>query len=301
MRHLILVSVFAIGLVLRVSTAAGAMEENNQFINTNNNNNNNAAASSSASASVPVYNTVVTPEPQRFVQPAPNNNVNNTNVVVGPNAVGVQKGEVAYGPRNHYTTYDEGDAASVLGTHEYHAGPRASITPMIGGVIYGGGWKDYVNNTVSLGVAIDIPVSYLLSFELEGGYARFTRSFLWGQGRGFDVWDGGGSLKVYFTRGVVRPYVGAGMLANYYDGMMFPGTYGRLASSQLIGSGQLLGGAEISLSEGISIGARAAWIVPMINRPYTFDNAFTPAPGTADASMINTSFYKLMGTVSIAL
>jgi hypothetical protein len=69
----------------------------------------------------------------------------------------------------------------------------------------------------------------------------------------------------------------------------------------VLGSAQLLVGADVMVSSSVGIGVRGAWLIPVINRPLEADVGNKAAPGFEEAAAMNTSFYRIMGSVSIAL
>lgn len=283
-----------------------------------------AAASSSASSSASSNNDWVQEESldnnqTTQVQPSQaiqnNNNITvgnpgsvNNSSAMGPN--GPTQGAIVTGPvaapgaLAYGSSYD--DASSVLGTRQHHRSyfERVSLIPMVGGSMYATRWNDHIGNSYTFGLAVDVPVSPLVSAEIEGGYARYNISYSYNPAyvynHDFDQFLLGVNTKIYLIRGVFRPYIGGGLTGVYYDNMThgpyYPGRY-----SQWIGMGQLLTGADISLSDDIAIGARGAWLIPMFNRPVTSDNGVYSQPYYEEAGAINTSFYKLMATLKVAL
>lgn len=191
----------------------------------------------------------------------------------------------------------------------YHSEPIYGITPTIGTMWWGGGWGPYITNQYALGLLVDFPLSRSVSLEIEGAYANNRINYISPGGYGhhtFDQFMAGGNGKVYLWRGVINPYVGAGITGIYYSGMrgVQMGYPGIQQYNQLVGSGQLLVGSEVGVSENITLGARGSWLLPLINRPLNQDypggpTGRTASPGFEEAAAINTSFFRLVGTVRV--
>lgn len=245
----------------------------------------------------PTYQTVA---PSQAIQ-------NNNNINLGPNAHNanvmangpVASSSIAYGSA-------EADAATVLGTKHRHsdAYSRVSIMPMVGGSFYSGRWNDHIGNAYTFGLIVEAPLNPYLSFEAEGEYAQYNISYSYNPAylynHDFQQYQIGGNLKGYLTRGTFRPYLGGGLAGIYFNNMTH-GPYFPAPYSTWVGFGQLMGGADIVVSEDISIGGRAAWLIPMFNRPGTVDNGVYSAPYYEEAGAINTTFYRLMATLKVAL
>lgn len=321
MRNAALILVLMLGFALKASTVLGA--ENDGFTEVESSNdvahyvparpaaNANAAAAASASATSDGQqwdNTYVEPTQNQTIQnnnnitvgsPATAANVNSMNqgVVPGPQPV-VAAGAVAYA---------NDDVSSVLGVKEAYVyrQHRLGLTPLIGGSWYATNWNDHIGNNYTFGLILDIPMNSYLDFELEGGYARYNISYGYAPGMPpyshyFNQYLFGSNLKTYLIRGDFRPFIGGGLMGVCYENMS-RGPAMPVAYNQCIGSAQLLAGAEFDVSRDIALGVRGAWLIPMFNRPYTMSNAYTSAPGYEEAAAINTSFYKLMATMRIAL
>lgn len=334
MRYLALVLVFAACLFVKASTVMGAeptygdpieLQDNTSNNNNNNNNNNNsasAAAAASASAVPQINNYSYAPPPTTMPAPPPlpQNQAatveNNNNITFGSQSPIVQgratgpgaqaSPSVAYRSRAHYGNPEEAADIIEAKEHEEHHEHLTTITPMIGGAWYAADWSNVMHNSYSLGLGIEYPLSGLVSIEGETGYSRYTMDYLTPNPfnprvtHNVNQFNFGGNLKLYLTRSSFRPYFGAGLMGLYYDNMLERHRYFDRYYSQMIGAGQLLGGADICIASGVSVGMRGAWVVPLFNRPQTFDNGAASLPPYQEASAINTSFYKLMGTVSVA-
>lgn len=191
------------------------------------------------------------------------------------------------------------------------------ITPMFGGAIFNGAWAANTRNQFGLGLGVEIPVSPYLGFEIEGGYNKYRVAYtVTGTGgpvagakvhNEFDLFLLGGNGKIYLSKTKLRPYIGAGLTAMLYDNM-----YGALASggmgqySTLIGSANLMFGLDLAVSDSLSFGARASYLVPVINRPFSaiaWDPVagVTAAPGVEEAALIQQNLWRIMGTMTVHL
>jgi len=182
---------------------------------------------------------------------------------------------------------------------------RYSLIPMVGGSWFGSQWGNNISNRYTFGLALDIPFTEFLSGEVESGYGRYSISYssapalAWKHD--FNQFILGGNLKVYFLRGWLRPYAGVGLMAVYYDSMSRGPYFPYQNYSTWVGEGQAFVGADFRIMDGISLGCRAAYLIPLFNRPATLDNGIVSAPGYEEAAAINTSFYKVMATVKVSL
>lgn len=199
---------------------------------------------------------------------------------------------------------------------------RTSIIPMVGTAGYLGnsnsygmrGWNNQVYNQFAFGLGVDIPVAPLFSTEVEGGFAQYTTNYalpiaprpgiIIGAPHVFNQWNLAVDGKFYFVRHhIFRPYVGLGLMGLYYEDMMrpmAPPPFQRY--NQFVGAGQAILGADVSVSQDIGIGIRGALVQPLFNLPMTANTwVGTSAPGYEDAAIINSAFYKLMGTVRVNL
>lgn len=318
MRHAALILVLSLGFALKASTVLGADEftevESNDVAHYRQMPNNGAAASAAASASASSdgqewdnnnnYGNYQNSEPVQSIQ-------NNNNITVGGTAANANQMNRGYVPNPPVVAgavaYVNDDVSSVLGVRErvYDRYSRLSLTPMVGGSWYATNWNDHIGNNYTFGLALEIPMNPYLAFEIESGYAKYNISYGYAPGyppytHFFNQYLIGGNLKAYLTRTDFRPFVGGGIMGVCYEGMS-RGPSMPVAYSQCIGSAQLLAGAEYVASDSVAIGIRGAYLIPMFNRPYTMSNAYTSAPGFEEAGAINTSFYKLMATLRVAL
>ena len=199
---------------------------------------------------------------------------------------------------------DESEAVAVLGVRhreERRAG-TVGLIPLFGWSTYTGTWGNYVSNSYSTGLILDLAVNPFFSLEAEGSYGEYQTIYSAVGPHRFKQYGIGGNLKVYLTRGFLRPYHGAGILGNYYENMFnVDPYYGRLRNySQWVGSGQIVGGADLELVNNISIGARAAWIKPIFNQPQTVEGYPVVPPAFADAALMNVSYFRFLGTVKVS-
>lgn len=190
------------------------------------------------------------------------------------------------------------------------------ITPMIGGAVYNGAWANNTRNQIGLGLALEFPVSSFLAFELEGGYNDYKVAYKHGLPgssdpefrHDFKTYMLGGNGKIYLTRTKLRPFVGAGLMAMMYDnmyGLTSNGTPGYF--STIIGVANLNFGLDMAVSDALSFGARASYLIPVINKPFTNatynnQNGLVEASyGVEEAALINQNVWRIMGTMTIRL
>ncbi len=189
-----------------------------------------------------------------------------------------------------------------------------SLIPMVGGAFYQNtnrynNWSDHITNNHTFGLALDIPITQKLSFELEGArgdydisyglydnYGNFSNRYVY---HSFQVYSLGGNLKLFpLNHAIFQPFLGLGML-----GMWFQNINGYNLNDPFVGSGQLMAGSDFVVSEGWALGIRGAWIVPMFNKPDAFSNVYgnTSAQGFEEASAVNSNFFRLLGTLRVDL
>lgn len=219
--------------------------------------------------------------------------VSDDSVMVVPSGKGTVAAEIQ---KENSATLSYEDRDSGNWNHQ----SRASLTPMIGGTGYATRWNEHIGNSYTFGLALDVPLNGYLSAEIEGSYGRFDISYL-SLIHNFNQYTMGGSLKVSpLAHKIFHPYAGAGMLAVDYDNMLgfHDGIYGPY--NQWIGSLQGFLGCDASVTQELALGIRGSYVIPVINRPTTLDNGYSSAPGYEEAAAINTSFYRVMGTVRVS-
>jgi hypothetical protein len=174
-----------------------------------------------------------------------------------------------------------------------------ALIPMAGGTMYQGRWNNHIRNNYTLGAALELSIIPLLSLEAEVAQGRYYISYL-GYGHNFTQYTYGGSAKFYLTRGVVQTYLGGGVLGLTYQNM----TYGINSNStfdRTVGAGQFLAGAEIALSNQVSLGVRGSYIAPLFNRVNAMNNGNYAYPSFEEYSAMDTAMYRLMGSLKISL
>jgi len=174
-----------------------------------------------------------------------------------------------------------------------------SLIPMVGGTVYQGAWNRHIRNNYTLGAALELSIIPLLSLEVEAAQGRYYISYS-NYGHNFTQYTYGGSAKFYLTRGVVNTFLGGGILGVTYQNM----TYGMNSFStydRTIGAGQILAGAEIALSQQVSLGVRGSYIVPLFNRLPVMSNGGYANPSFEEYSAMDTAMYRLMGAIKISL
>jgi outer membrane protein W len=187
-----------------------------------------------------------------------------------------------------------------------------TLSPLLGGAQFQGPWSVNVRNQYTFGLALDIPVTKYFSFEIEGGYGNYRIAYTPNPNLlvaySFNQFLLGGNAKVHLTssQSLVRPFVGAGLSALYYEGMsrMMPDG-SRAAHEHLLGAANLMVGVDVKLSESVSVGARGTYLMPLINRPFTANavgaSGLQAAAGYEETGFMNASMFRLLGSVSIAL
>lgn len=338
MRHLTLVLVFLLGLILKTSYAFGNETDSDADYEPNSEvahymsppvtaspvitqpipmssqpmpSASAAAAASATASSHTNHHEWVQVQPQSQTVAPVQSIQNNNNINLAPGSANVNtmgpNGPVhghASGPRvgtEVALVSAEAEAATVLGARHHNFDPyyRVSLIPMVGGSVYSGQWGNHIGNAYTFGLITDVPLTPYLNLEILGSYGQYNISYAF-YGHNFQQYEIGGDLKVYLTRGLFRPYLGGGVSGIHFANMT-TGPLTRIPYNQWVGFGQIMGGADIEVSEGIAIGGRAQWYLPMFNRPYTVDNGFLSAPGFEEAAAINTSFYRFMATLKVAL
>lgn len=171
-----------------------------------------------------------------------------------------------------------------------------AIIPMFGASTYSGRWSNHIGNAYTIGIALEVPVSERFSMELEGSRAESNvtySSFM----HDFNQYTLGGNGKFYLnnSQNSIRPYLGAGILGVYFENMRSQW----MTYHHWLGAGELLAGSDVRITDTLSLGARGAWIVPLFNRPQTLDNGYQSLPPYEENGAINTSFFKLMGTMKV--
>lgn len=174
-----------------------------------------------------------------------------------------------------------------------------TITPMVGTLGYVGRWGRHVDNRYAFGLALEQPLGERFGVELEGDYSRSYISYS-SFGHYFNRYGLAGNGKLYLMRGTFNPYVGAGLQANLYQNMSqgptFPANY-----DHWLGSGQVMAGGDVKVSNGVMIGVRGAYSHPLINKPLTVHNQVQSFPRYEESAAINTGFYRVLGAVKVNL
>ena len=178
---------------------------------------------------------------------------------------------------------------------------RIGLIPLVGTMGYNGFWGLHVQNYYSWGLGVDIPLSRLLSLELDASHSRNFVAYSF-YGHPFDLYSFGANLKMYFLRnGFFRPYASGGLstllYANMSRGPLMPVPY-----TSSVGAGQVAVGSDFALSESIFLGLRAQYTQPFINVASVPTTPFgQPLPGFEEVSLMSTSFWQFMGSVRVAL
>jgi len=171
-----------------------------------------------------------------------------------------------------------------------------AIIPMIGGTGYSGRWNDHISNTYSLGLALEVAMSSVVALEAEGSFGKHSISYS-SLRHDFQQYGVGGNIKLYPVKSaLISPYLGLGLMGIYYEDMMrYPFRYNRW-----VGAPQALAGVDVNVNEGLALGVRGSYLVPLLNRPATADNGIFSYPGYEEAAAIDSSFVRVMGTAKVS-
>lgn len=168
-----------------------------------------------------------------------------------------------------------------------------SITPVAGVTAFQGAWYNHIANRGTVGLILDIPIVSILSLEAEAQYGKFNISYS-NYGHNFNQYTGGANAKLTLGSGLFQPYLGAGMMALYYEGMSGNGySYN---GNRVIGAAQAIAGLDLNLLGGIAVGARGELLSPVTNLAQVNGGA----AGAQDAAAMNSNFYRILGTVRVS-
>lgn len=173
--------------------------------------------------------------------------------------------------------------------------PSISVIPMGGGIIFAQSWSHHVKNRSTIGLSFEIPITNNIALEGQGFYGSYYVSYSY-FGHNFNIGGLGGNAKLYFLKGTFNPFINVGLMWLNYSNMRGGPTYPYYYNKN-IGSGELGVGGEVEVASNLYFGLRGSLLWPLLNRPYTLDNGLTSAPGFEEAALINTSFYKFMGSI----
>jgi hypothetical protein len=174
-----------------------------------------------------------------------------------------------------------------------------ALIPMAGGTSYAGSWNNHIRNSYTVGAALELSIIPLLSIEAEVGQGRYYINYS-DYGHNFTQYTYGGTAKFYLTRGIVQTYAGAGIVGLTYQNMTH-GMYSNSTYDSSLGAGQALIGADIALSNQVSVGVRGSYIKPLFNLPANTNNDSYNTQYSEENSAMNSAMYRLMGAVKISL
>jgi outer membrane protein W len=210
-------------------------------------------------------------------------------------------------------TTQSSSAGDVVLETRASAAPAAStmaLTPLFGTTQFQGPWGVNIRNQYTFGLALELPVSRYFAFEIEGNYGNYRLAYTPNPSSvvaySFDQYSIGGNGKIYLSQSRLRPYIGAGLSAQYYANMSRALPTGQRAPYEhILGSAALMVGADIRLTDSISIGARAQYLMPVINRPFTANavgaTGLQAASGFEETGFLNANLMRLLGSVTIQL
>jgi len=195
------------------------------------------------------------------------------------------------------------DASSVLGVrHSEPSGTSIAIYPLIGTTVYSTSWwRNQVSNSYTAGLGLEAPVSSWLSLAVEGTYGDYEMAYAtpytpYGFRHGYAVYTAGANAKIYLFQSAIKPWIGGGMDALYFEGL----TVGPPVAFQFnrwIGAGVAMAGLDVELSRNLSFGVRATYTKPFLNTP----DAWEPISTTAEAGVLSADYFRFLGTVKVAL
>jgi hypothetical protein len=183
--------------------------------------------------------------------------------------------------------------STVAGAGNVLSSRPVSITPVAGATAFQGAWYNHISNRGTVGLILDIPIFSILSIEAEAQYGRFNLSYS-NYSHNFSQYTGGANAKVTLGNGLFQPYLGAGMMAVYYQGMANTGYTNNIAN-QMVGAAQVVAGLDLNILGGVAIGARGELLHPVTNLPQVNGGL-----GSQDAAAMNSNFYRIMGTVKVS-
>jgi len=188
-------------------------------------------------------------------------------------------------------------------SNEVVASRPLSLTPVVGVTGYQGALYNQIRNRGTVGLILDIPLLSMLSLEAEAQYGKFNLNVN-GYPRGFNQYTGGANAKITLGRGLLQPYLGAGMMALYYEGLS---ANPNIQENRVMGAGQLFAGLDVNLLGGISIGARGEVLRPMTHLPPQYNMNYENSYGNqnssnqrgTDSAAMTSNFYRILGTVKV--
>ncbi len=199
-------------------------------------------------------------------------------------------------------SYEMADAASVLGTKHRQEVSSANFAlyPMIGTSLHNDGWKDVVSNSYIVGVGVEVPAASWLGIAIEGSfgdydlrYQQFATGIL--AYHNFSLYTGSALAKIYFADGWLRPYVGGGIDALYFEGQAVSGR--RSPFSRWVGASTAVAGADFELARNLAIGARASFSQPLLNTPTAFD----PLSAYPEGNVMKVSYFRFMANLRVGI
>lgn len=199
-------------------------------------------------------------------------------------------------PSGSRVAYNPEDTPSLSYSRTIGAPYEIAIMPMMGGTLWWGDWRRHVHNDYTFGLVVEVPVTHHLALEAEGSYGQYDISYS-NLLHEFQQYSIGGNVKITPLRiaQIIRPYFGLGLVGLYYQNMQS----GLVRYNRWIGSPQLMAGIDAEVAPKVYLGVRGSWTYPLINRPATADNGIQTLPYYEDAGAINTSFFRLLGTVKV--
>lgn len=197
------------------------------------------------------------------------------------------------------------EAAAILSNKKEEAPTRtASIQPMIGLTSYTGSWQNLVTSRGNVGLILDLPVSSVVSVELETGLGQYQTKYT---SRGaavshkFNQGLVGMNGKIYLGQSFIRPYLIAGFSGLYYDTMYRDARVASTKYDQWVGAAQAGVGGELALSTNFGVGLRASYFLPTVNRPSVKTNQGSALEGYEDAALMDNGFYRAMAFIRLGL
>lgn len=201
-------------------------------------------------------------------------------------------------------TYEVADheAANLFANKKVAPAPSSALYfyPLIGSSMHTDGWRSVVSNSFVAGAGAEVPLTTWASVAVEGNYgdydlryAQFPTGVV--SFHNFAIYSGGLTGKFYLLEGWLRPYLGGGMEALYFEGQQRSGF--RSPFSRWIGAGVVQAGAEVEVARDMAIGARASYTSPFLNTP----TALEPISQYPEGNVMRVAYFRFVAMLSVGL
>jgi hypothetical protein len=176
------------------------------------------------------------------------------------------------------------------------------ISPFLGRLSFEGPWANHVNNRFSTGLLMDYILTSSTSIEIEGSYAKSHVTYD-SFSHPFSQYGVGGYFRVNLAdTEIVQPYMSAGIGWNYFEGMSHGPRYLFVPRyNDWLISGGLNVGMNFRVTRKTALGIRGSYAASLLHRPDLIESGLRATPYYEEASLMNTSFYRLMALVQVSL